>query len=94
MEKWCAMEIIHDRAVEFLPDVLQDTASIMGLTQLPTSSGHPQTDKLVEQLNKTLKAILSEVVSKGGKDWDECLGPTLWLIKQLHKHPLDNPHFS
>ena len=69
METRCAMEIIHDRAAEFLPDVLQDTTSIMGLTQLPTSGGHPQTDELVEQLNKTLKAMLSKVVSKGGKDW-------------------------
>ena len=37
-------KIIHDRAAEFLSDVLQDTASIMGLTQLATSGGHPLTD--------------------------------------------------
>ena len=70
-------KIIHDRAAEFLSDVLQDTAAIMGLSQLPTSGGHPQTDGLVERLNRTLKAMLSKVVSKGGKDWDECLGPAL-----------------
>ena len=70
-------KIIHDRAAEFLSDVLQDTATIMGLTQLPTSGGHPQTDGLVERLNQTLKSMLSKVVSKGGKDWDEYLGPAL-----------------
>ena len=70
-------KIIHDRAAEFLSDVLQDTATIMGLTQLPTSGGHPQTDGLVERLNRTLKSMLSKVVSKGGEDWDEYLGPAL-----------------
>ena len=70
-------KIIHDRAAKFLSDVLQDTAAIMGLSQLPASRGHPQTDGLVEQLNRTLKAMLSKIVSKGGKDWDECLGPVL-----------------
>ena len=70
-------KIIHDRAAEFLSDILQDTASIMGLGQFPTSGGHPQSDGLVERFNRTLKGMLSKVVSKGGKDWDECLGPAL-----------------
>ena len=46
-------KIIHDRAAEFLSDVLQDTAAILGLKQLPTSGGHPQTDGLVERFNRT-----------------------------------------
>ena len=47
--------IIHDREVEFMSDVLQETARILGITQLPTSGGHPQTDGMVERLNRTLK---------------------------------------
>ena len=50
--------IIHDRAPEFLFNVLQDTAVIFGLQQLPTSGGHSQMDDLVERLNRTLKAML------------------------------------
>jgi len=42
--------IIHDRAAEFLSDVLQDTAVILGVKQLPTSGGHPQTDGFVENI--------------------------------------------
>ena len=34
-------KIIHDRAAEFLLDVLQGTAAILGIKQLPTSGGHP-----------------------------------------------------
>ena len=70
-------KIIHDRAAEFLSDVLQETAKLLGMKQLPTSGGHPQTDGLVEHFNHTLKQMLTKVVSKGGKDWDELLGPVL-----------------
>ena len=65
-------KIIHDRAAEFLSDVLQDTAAIIGLSQLPTSGGHPQTDGLVERLNRTLKAVLFQREVKIGMNaWDQ-----------------------
>jgi len=46
--------IIHEWALEFLSDALQDAAATFGLEQLLTSGGHPQTDGLVERLNRTL----------------------------------------
>ena len=69
--------IVHDRAAEFLSEVLQETAQLIGLTQLPTSGGHPQTDGLVERFNRTLKQVLAKVVTQKGRDWDELLGPVL-----------------
>ena len=62
--------IIHDRAAEFLAEVLQETATLLGVTQLPTSGGHPQTDGLEERFNHTLKQMLAKLVKKGGNDWD------------------------
>ena len=47
------VKVIHDWAAEFLSDVLQETAQILGVTQLPTSGKHPQTDGLMEQLYKS-----------------------------------------
>ena len=73
--------IIHDRAPEFLSDVLQDAAAIFGLQQLPTSGGHPQTDGLVERLNRTLKAMLTKLVDRKGIDWDTKLGPVLMAYR-------------
>ena len=70
--------IIHDRAVEFLAEVLQETASLLGFTQLPTSGGHPQTDGLVERFNRTLKQTLAKLVAKGRHDWDSLLGQVLF----------------
>ena len=69
--------IIHDHAAEFLSDVLQETAQLLGLSQLLTSGGHPQMDGLVECFNRTLKQMLAKVVGKKGRDWDELLGPVL-----------------
>ena len=69
--------IIHDRAPEFLSGVLQDIGAILGLQQLPTSGGHPQTDGQVEWLNRTLKAMLTKLVGKKAHNWDTLLGPLL-----------------
>ena len=75
------VKIIHDRAAEFLSDVVQETATVLGTTQLPTSGGHPQTDGQVERMNRTLKQMLAKVVKKGGKDWDDLLGPVLFAYR-------------
>ena len=75
------VQIIHDRAAEFLSDVFQETAEVLGVTQLPTSGGHPQTDGMVERLNRTLKQMLSKIVSKGGRDWDDQLGAVLFAYR-------------
>ena len=38
-----------------------------------------------ERMNRTLKQMLAKVVKKGGKDWDDMLGPVLLLTGQHHK---------
>ena len=57
--------------------MLQDTAAIFALRQLPTSGGHPQTDGLVERFNWTLKNMLTKLVAARGKNWDRLLSPVL-----------------
>ena len=69
--------IIHDWEAKFLSEVLQETAQLMGIEQLPTSGGHPQTDGLVECFNRTFKQMLSKLVGQKGRDWDDLLGPVL-----------------
>ena len=61
-----SQRIIHDRAAEFLADVLQETAHLMGITHFPTSGGHPQAN-----------ALLNKLVSNKGRDWDKLLGGVL-----------------
>ena len=66
-------KIIHDRAAEFRSEVLQETAELLRLNQLPTSGGHPQTDGLVERFNCTLKQMLAKVVSRAIGTHTSCL---------------------
>ena len=73
--------IIHDWAPEFLSNVLQDTAFVLGIKQLPTSRAHPQCDGLVERFNRTLKAMLSKLVTDKGHDWDRLLEPLLFAYR-------------
>ena len=87
-------KIIHDRAAEFLSDVLQDTDAILGIKQLPTSGGHPQIDGLVERFNRTLKSMLMKLVEKNGKNWDKLLGPTLLAYRTSpHSSSGETPFF-
>jgi len=86
--------IIHDRAAEFMSEVLQETARLFGLTHLPTSGSHPQTDGLVERLNRTLKQMLSKIVTRGGKDWDELLGPVLFAYRTVPHSSTGETPFS
>ena len=73
--------IICDRAAEFFSEVMEEMARLIGITQLPTSGGHPQADGLVERLNRTLKQMMSKLVSKGGHNWDTLLGPVLFAYR-------------
>ena len=57
-------KIIHDRAAEFLSDVLQDMAAILRLKRFLTSWGYLQTDGLVKCFNSTLKIMLVKLVEK------------------------------
>ena len=86
--------IIHDRASEFLSDILQDTTFVLGIKQLPTSPAHPQCDGLAERFNWTLKAMLSKLVTDKGRDWDRLLEPLLFAYRTTpHSSTRQTPFF-
>ena len=41
--------------------------------KLGTKLNHPQTDGQIEVVNRTLGALLTAIISKNIKSWDECL---------------------
>ena len=45
-------QLIHDRAAEFLSDILQENAEILGVTQVSTSGGHPQIDGTLNSIQR------------------------------------------
>ena len=67
-------KIIHDRAAEFLSDVLQHMAAILGLKQFVTSWGHPQTDGLVKCFYRNLEDNASKVSREEGLELRQVVG--------------------
>ena len=53
---------------------------------------HPQTDRLVERFNSTLKGMLRKFVSRNEKDWDEYLHTYSLLIVKFHRIQLGFLH--
>ena len=87
-------QIIHDRAAEFLAEVLQETPHLMGISQLPTSGGHPQTNGLVERFNRTLKQMLCKLVGDKGRNWDKLLGGVLFAYRSTpHQSTGETPFY-
>jgi len=74
MSTWSSKKIIHNRASEFMSNVPLGHCKH---SQPPTLGGHPQMDGLVERLNRTLTLMLSKLVEKNGRNWDELLDPVL-----------------
>ena len=48
-----------------------------------TSVYHPQTERLVEHLNKTLKSMIHKFVHQDSRNWDRWLDPLLFAVREV-----------
>ena len=62
-----------------MSQLLRELYNLLNIRPICTSPYYPQTDRLVEHFNKTLKALLRKLVSKEGCDWDRLLPYVLFL---------------
>lgn len=71
-------DVIHsDRGGSFENAVIRQLCIMLGMQKVRTSPYHPESDGLVERLNRTLLQMLSKFVSDKPGDWD------LWLSQIL-----------
>lgn len=63
--------------------VLKEMCRLLHVTQLWTSVYHPQTDRLVERFNKTLKSMMRKMIDTDGKEWDQLLPYLLFSIREV-----------
>jgi transposase InsO family protein len=47
-----------------------ELCELLDISQLKTSSYHPQTDGITERFNKTLKEMLANFVNESQDNWD------------------------
>ena len=68
--------------------------SLAGVHKLSTTAYHPQTDGLVENFNKTLRAMVAKYAAKYGMDWDEHLPHLLFAYRtKPHESTGESPFF-
>ena len=59
-----------DQGTEFLSSLFQETCELFGIQKTRTTPWRPQSDGLVERLNRTIGAMLRQYVAQDQKDWD------------------------
>ncbi len=65
------LELHSDQGRNFESAVFQQLCEALGIRKTRTTALHPQSDGMVERLNRTIGKFLSKAVSDHQKDWDE-----------------------
>lgn len=76
-------EILTDQGMWFMSCTLKELYKSWGIKSIQTSVYHPQTDGLVEWLNKTLKSMILKFIHEDERNWDHWLDPLLFAVRKV-----------
>nr|XP_061779417.1 uncharacterized protein LOC133570739 [Nerophis lumbriciformis] len=76
-------EILTDQGTSFMSRTIKELYGLLGIKAIRTSAYHPQTDGLVERLNKTLKTMIRKVTHKDKPNWDKWLEPLMFAMREV-----------
>ncbi len=83
-----------DQGRDFESKLIQEICKLMEIEKTRTTAYHPQSDGLVERLNRTLVQMLRTVGAENQKDWDEKLPKILLAYRSsVHSTTKFTPHF-
>lgn len=86
--------LISDRGANLLSTLMQEICTLAGIQKVNTTAYHPQTDGLVENFNKTLRAMIVKYCHTYGTNWDEYLPRLLFAYRsKCHSSTLESPFF-
>ena len=74
--------------------LLSELYKMLHIHQLQTSPYHPQTDRLMERFNQTLKFMLKKVTTSEGKDWDKMFSYLLFVYWEVPQASTGFPSFE
>lgn len=74
-------QLLSDRGPNLLSNLLLDVCDLLGMKKINTTAYHPQTDGLVERMNKTLRSMLAKHAQTFGPDWDVHLQQVLFAYR-------------
>ncbi|XP_062418320.1 uncharacterized protein LOC134129059 [Pungitius pungitius] len=76
-------EILTDQGTSFMSRTLRELYGLLGIKSVRTSVYHPQTDGLVERMNRTLKSMIRKFISEDERNWDQWLDPLLFAVREV-----------
>ena len=76
-------EILTDQGSNFTSRLLAELYRLLHIHPIRTSPYHPQTDRLVERFNQTLKNMLKKTATEGGKNWDKMIPYLLFAYREV-----------
>ena len=74
-------ELLSDRGSDFLSSLIKEVCSLTGMRKINTSAYHPQTDGMVERMNRTLIQMISKHSKFYGGEWDQYLNYMLFAYR-------------
>ena len=74
-------ELLSDRGPNLLSSLIHDVCDLLGMHKINTTAYHPQCDGLVENLNKTLRAMIAKHTRDFGVEWDQYLQHLLFAYR-------------
>ena len=87
-------ELLSDRGPNLLSNLMLDICDIMGMKKVNTTAYHPQTDGLVENFNRTLRAMIAKHAKKFGCEWDVYLPQLLFAYRtKPHESTGESPFY-
>ena len=86
--------LVSDRGSNLLSAVMQEVYEVTGIKKRSTTAYHPQADGLVENFNRTLRAMVAKHAEKFGTNWDEHLPYLLFAYRtKPHESTGESPFF-
>nr|GEX13653.1 reverse transcriptase domain-containing protein [Tanacetum cinerariifolium] len=87
-------EIISDNGKQFADNPFKDWCDKLNITQRFASVKHPQSNRLVERANRSLREGIKARLGEGNKNWVEELPHVLWAHRTMIKSSHGDTPFS
>ena len=72
-----------DQGSNFTSQILAEVYQLLHIQSICTRPYHPQTDRMVEKFNQTLKNMLHKLAREDGEDWDTLLPYLLFAYREV-----------